>query len=78
MAGSLTQENNFFSIRIIAYRLVHQQERGRNGTAVVFLVEMDHAAMMRAPRAPTIRESARQYYRAARIALTATAVWPVS
>jgi reductive dehalogenase len=39
-----------------------------HGTAIVFLVEMDHAAMMRAPRAPAIRESARQYYRAARIA----------
>ena len=37
---------------------------------VVFLVEMDHAAMSRAPRAETLRESAWQYLRAARIAFT--------
>ncbi len=42
--------------------------------AVVFLVEMEHAAMMAAPRAPTIRESARQYFRAARIAMNIEAV----
>ncbi|MEN8149887.1 MAG: reductive dehalogenase domain-containing protein [Planctomycetota bacterium] len=37
--------------------------------AIVFLVEMDHAEMRHAPRAPVIRESARQYYRGARISL---------
>ena len=35
--------------------------------ALVFLVEMDFNAMRRAPKAPTLRESARQYYEAARI-----------
>ncbi len=44
-----------------------------HGWALVFLVEMDHAAMARAPRAPVIRESARQYYRAAEIAMTIAA-----
>jgi len=39
-------------------------------SALVFLVEMDHEAMQRAPRAGVIRESARQYYRAALIART--------
>lgn len=39
-------------------------------SAVVFLVEMEHAAMVQAPRAPVILESARQYYRSAVIALT--------
>ena len=34
-------------------------------SVIVFLVEMDFDAMQRAPRAETIRESARQYYRAA-------------
>jgi ferredoxin len=43
-------------------------------TAVVFLVEMDHDAMQRAPRAETIRESARQYWRAAKIAKAAATV----
>lgn len=37
--------------------------------AIVFLVEMDHHAMRCAPRAETIRESARQYYRSAVISL---------
>jgi reductive dehalogenase len=37
-------------------------------SVLVFLVEMDHEAMQRAPRAEVIRESARQYYRAALIA----------
>jgi reductive dehalogenase len=41
---------------------------------VVFLVEMDFRAMRRAPEAPTLRESARQYHRAAEISLTAEAV----
>jgi reductive dehalogenase len=41
--------------------------------AVVFLVEMDHAAMRCAPAAPTIVESARQYVRAARISTTLAA-----
>ena len=36
-----------------------------HGWAIVFLVEMDFDAMQAAPRAPVIRESARQYYRAA-------------
>ncbi len=34
---------------------------------IVFLVEMDYDAMQRAPRGEAIRESARQYYRAAAI-----------
>jgi len=42
--------------------------------AVVFLVEMDFDEMQAAPKAPVIRESARQYYRAARIAKTTAAV----
>lgn len=42
-------------------------------SAIVFLVEMDFEAMQRAPRAETIRESARQYYRAAFISKTVTA-----
>ncbi|GAB4178555.1 MAG: hypothetical protein Kow00108_14370 [Calditrichia bacterium] len=37
-------------------------------TIIVFLVEMDFDTMQQAPYAPTIRESARQYYRAAVIA----------
>jgi reductive dehalogenase len=36
---------------------------------LVFLVEMDRHEMRAAPRAPTLRESARQYYRAARVSL---------
>lgn len=42
--------------------------------ALVFLVEMDHAEMQRAPLAPSIRESARQYFRAAVVAHTVAAV----
>ncbi len=38
--------------------------------AAVFLVEMDADAMWQAPEAPAIRESARQYWRAAALALT--------
>jgi reductive dehalogenase len=37
-------------------------------TAIVFLVEMDYHRMQDAPYAATVLESARQYYRAARIA----------
>jgi len=37
--------------------------------ALVFLVEMDWEEMQRAPKAPTLRESARQYRRAAHISL---------
>jgi len=36
-------------------------------SAIVFLVEMDHEVMRGAPRAPVLRESARQYYRAAQV-----------
>ncbi len=43
-------------------------------TAVVFLVEMHHGEMQCAPRAEVLRESARQYYRAARIAKALQAV----
>jgi ferredoxin len=42
----------------------------RRPHALVFLVEMDHAEMSRAPMAAAIRESARQYFRAAGIART--------
>lgn len=42
--------------------------------AIVFLVEMNFEAMQHAPRAETIRESARQYYEAARVAKTLTAI----
>lgn len=41
---------------------------------ILFLVEMDFQAMRQSPRAPVIHESARQYYRAARIAKTLAAV----
>ena len=44
-----------------------------HGWALVFLVEMDHGAMARAPGAEAIRESARQYYRAAVAAKTLAA-----
>jgi reductive dehalogenase len=37
--------------------------------ALVFLVEMDWEEMQRAPKAPTLRESARQYRRAALVSL---------
>ena len=43
-------------------------------SVIVFLVEMDFEAMCRAPRAEVIRESARQYFEAARIAKIAEAV----
>ena len=43
-------------------------------TAIVFLVEMDFDRMQKAPRAETILESARQYYRAAVISQTLVAV----
>ena len=43
-------------------------------TVIVFLVEMDFYAMQQAPRAQVIRESAHQYYRAAKIALTVEAL----
>jgi len=57
----------------------HDADYGRevrlpHGWAVVFLVEMDADAMRAAPRAPVIRESARQYYRAAVIGKTLEAV----
>ena len=42
--------------------------------AVVFLVEMDHDTMAHAPNPPVLEESAKQYYRAASIAKTLTAV----
>ncbi len=41
--------------------------------AIVFLVEMDHTEMARAPLAETLRESARQYYRAAEMGMTVEA-----
>lgn len=44
-----------------------------HGFSLVFLVEMDFDAMQCAPRAVSLRESARQYFRAARIAMTAAA-----
>ncbi len=40
-----------------------------HGRVLVFLVEMDWSEMQRAPKAPTLRESAKQYFRAARISL---------
>jgi reductive dehalogenase len=43
-------------------------------SVIVLLVEMDFHEMQRAPRAETIRESARQYYRGAYISKTVTAV----
>lgn len=57
----------------------HDSDYGRSveldhATAVVFLVEMDFDAMQRAPMAEVIVESARQYRRAAAIAMTAAAV----
>ena len=38
-------------------------------TAIAFTVEMDHATMRRAPAAPVVAESARQYVESARIAI---------
>ncbi len=57
----------------------HDADYGRevrlpHAWALVFLVEMDVEAMRRAPRAPVLRESARQYYRAAVVAKTIAAV----
>lgn len=43
-------------------------------SVIVLLVEMDFNAMQRAPKAETIRESARQYYRAAVVSKTIEAV----
>jgi len=43
-------------------------------SVIVFLVEMGFEAMQRAPRAEAIRESARQYFEAARISMIAEAV----
>ena len=51
----------------------HQVELDHSD-AVVFLVEMDYDTCQRAPTAPMIRESARQYYRAARAAFVLEAV----
>jgi len=52
----------------------HPQDWGRevnlpHPRVLVFLVEMDFDEMQKAPKAPTIRESAHQYHRAARISL---------
>lgn len=49
--------------------IAHEHSR-----ALVFLVEMDFQAMRNAPKAPTLLESARQYYRAARISLSLEAL----
>ncbi|MFO7894358.1 MAG: 4Fe-4S dicluster domain-containing protein [Longimicrobiales bacterium] len=56
----------------------HDEDYGRplepeHGWALIFLVEMDHGAMRQAPDAPVLRESARQYYRAAAISMTMAA-----
>jgi len=51
-----------------------EQVRLRHPSVLVFLVEMDHGAMQRAPRAEVLTESARQYYRAAEIAKNVEAV----
>jgi ferredoxin len=48
-------------------------DAARRRWALVFLVEMDHAEMQGAPGAAAIRESARQYFRAAVIARTIAA-----
>ena len=42
--------------------------------AIAFTVEMDHATMRRAPAAPVVAESARQYVESARIALQLAAL----
>ena len=47
-------------------------------SAFVFLVEMDFGQMRRAPRAEAIRESARQYYRAAFVARNIEAILTVA
>jgi reductive dehalogenase len=41
---------------------------------LVFLVEMNWEEMQRAPKAPTLRESAKQYFRAARVSLNLEAL----
>jgi reductive dehalogenase len=51
-----------------------QRVRLDHPMALVFLVEMDYEAMQRAPLAETIRESARQYFRAAEISMTVVEV----
>jgi reductive dehalogenase len=50
-----------------------QEIRLDHPSAIVFLVEMDFDAMRRAPQAEALRESARQYYRAAVISRTLAA-----
>ena len=61
----------------------HDADYGReirlaHPTALVFLVEMDFDAMQRAPQAETIRESARQYFRAAEISKVVASVLEAS
>ena len=61
----------------------HDADYGRgvrldHPSAIVFLVEMDFDAMQRAPQAETIRESAHQYFRAAKISKTVVAVLEAS
>lgn len=51
-----------------------QPVRLDHSDVVVFLVEMDYETCQGAPTAPMVRESARQYYRAARAAFTLEAV----
>jgi electron transport complex protein RnfB len=51
-----------------------REVKPRGASGLVFLVEMDYRAMRRAPHAAVIRESARQYWRAAVIAKTTEAV----
>ena len=73
-AGSSRVEPNL----VYSHRGRHDHHYGEEiettpGWALVFLVEMDHARMQSAPRAPVIAESARQYFRAARISLTMVA-----
>jgi len=47
-----------------------EEINNQHHTTIVFLVEMNHSRMQRAPYAEVINESAKQYYRAARIAKT--------
>jgi ferredoxin len=52
-----------------------------HGWAIAFTVEMDHAAVARAPEAPVVAESARQYVESARVAIQLASVirdhgWP--
>jgi reductive dehalogenase len=51
-----------------------QEVRLDHPSVVVFLVEMDHETCQRAPTGPMIRESARQYYRAAQASMLLSAV----